>query len=324
MTNELTFAEQTRLPEWRMLREKIIMKQGFICHHCLEGAILKPKRFYITARFYDFFTKQSEPRYYPIFYNPNIRVTSSHFIECKKMSREERDGIKFASFDSFPYIIGIDRDRRVYITLWSKTIEADDWIQNDLVYIHTYKYENTNIYFLTPQDNACDVILPLIRFCTTTDAEAYPITSNSPSDVYQGPILQVHHKYYIKDKPIWEVPEGALITLCRDCHIKEHKSKKIPIYNRNPKPGENSLEYYHYEEPCRRCSGRRYFQEYKHVNNGRCFRCGGYGYEYIEEPDNDKLLIMSKVDYTNRMNQEPVLPPSLLLENDSDFDNRPF
>jgi 5-methylcytosine-specific restriction endonuclease McrA len=39
--------------------------------------------------------------------------------------------------------------------------------------------------------------------------------------------LQVHHKYYLKDREIWDYPNTALITLCKDCHKQLHDS--IPI-----------------------------------------------------------------------------------------------
>ena len=36
--------------------------------------------------------------------------------------------------------------------------------------------------------------------------------------------LNVHHKYYDKDKKPWEYPDKSLVTLCKDCHIMEHES----------------------------------------------------------------------------------------------------
>lgn len=32
--------------------------------------------------------------------------------------------------------------------------------------------------------------------------------------------LQVHHKYYKRDKMPWEYPDDALVTLCDLCHFK--------------------------------------------------------------------------------------------------------
>lgn len=47
--------------------------------------------------------------------------------------------------------------------------------------------------------------------------------------------LQVHHTYYLiyenneKVKP-WNYPDGALITLCDNCHKNLHKHTKIEEY----------------------------------------------------------------------------------------------
>ena len=50
--------------------------------------------------------------------------------------------------------------------------------------------------------------------------------------------LNVHHKYYLKDKkgnPVdpWDYPNSALITLCRDCHKLVHQNNKIKWFYKN-------------------------------------------------------------------------------------------
>jgi len=45
--------------------------------------------------------------------------------------------------------------------------------------------------------------------------------------------LQVHHKYYEKDKNPWEYPNDTLITLCEFCHEKVHsilRNKRSGFY----------------------------------------------------------------------------------------------
>lgn len=37
--------------------------------------------------------------------------------------------------------------------------------------------------------------------------------------------LQVHHKVYIKGRMPWEYDSNQLVTLCEECHKKEHKGK---------------------------------------------------------------------------------------------------
>ena len=43
-------------------------------------------------------------------------------------------------------------------------------------------------------------------------------------------LLNVHHKYYIEGCMPWEYPDDALITLCEDCHKREHKYNNIDVY----------------------------------------------------------------------------------------------
>jgi len=47
-------------------------------------------------------------------------------------------------------------------------------------------------------------------------------------------VLHVHHTRYVIGKKLWEVPKVYLITLCVDCHEKEHRSKKIGEYYKEP------------------------------------------------------------------------------------------
>lgn len=87
--------------------------------------------------------------------------------------------------------------------------------------------------------------------------------------------IHVHHKYYIKDKFPWEYSDDALITVCSDCHKKIHTSEKIPFYTDNSMSDDLGLT------PCYRCEGVGEFPEFKHVQNGICFRCGGAKYENL-------------------------------------------
>jgi 5-methylcytosine-specific restriction protein A len=45
--------------------------------------------------------------------------------------------------------------------------------------------------------------------------------------------LEVHHIFYFKDKSVmaWEYPDFYLVTLCRDCHQKEHDDNNIHKFN---------------------------------------------------------------------------------------------
>lgn len=39
--------------------------------------------------------------------------------------------------------------------------------------------------------------------------------------------LEVHHILYIENKMPWEIPTRYLITLCEECHKKEHRNRPI-------------------------------------------------------------------------------------------------
>lgn len=97
-----------------------------------------------------------------------------------------------------------------------------------------------------------------------------------PSDKWRNKImpgLNVHHKYYINGNFPWEYDNGALITLCEECHKKTHQTHPTPIY-RNIK---ETLQLDKYAECCGRCGGSGYLPHYKHIENGICFRCWGEG-----------------------------------------------
>ena len=42
--------------------------------------------------------------------------------------------------------------------------------------------------------------------------------------------LEVHHRYYIEDKLPWEVPNSALITLCRKHHEMAHVGRTVSSF----------------------------------------------------------------------------------------------
>lgn len=47
---------------------------------------------------------------------------------------------------------------------------------------------------------------------------------------YDDVVLNVHHRYYVEDRMPWDYPDHALITLCKECHKKEHEMNDINVY----------------------------------------------------------------------------------------------
>lgn len=98
----------------------------------------------------------------------------------------------------------------------------------------------------------------------------HPFKSDRP--IY----LHVHHKYYIVNKLPWEYDNESLETLCNWCHWDFHEENTVPIYIE--KNGELFEMNY---TPCFRCNGAGVFPEYKHIQNGVCFRCKGRKFEEL-------------------------------------------
>lgn len=82
--------------------------------------------------------------------------------------------------------------------------------------------------------------------------------------------LNIHHKYYIRDKKAWEYEDKSLITLCEKCHQLEHQNNNIPVKDVN-------LNFLYNSEICKKCNGSGFLSEFSYYENGVCFECYGYG-----------------------------------------------
>ena len=82
----------------------------------------------------------------------------------------------------------------------------------------------------------------------------------------------VHHTFYLRYETPWNVPDTCLVTLCNTCHDNRHSKETIPWYQYvNGKVA-------FVDKNCPRCGGRGHISEFKHVQGGTCFKCGGQGY----------------------------------------------
>lgn len=86
--------------------------------------------------------------------------------------------------------------------------------------------------------------------------------------------LQVHHKYYIKGRLPWEYFLFAFETLCKKCHKDWHIKNDVKLYWIAKENLVGKIL-----NPCTRCNGIGYLHEYKHVDNGICFKCKGTKFE---------------------------------------------
>lgn len=101
-------------------------------------------------------------------------------------------------------------------------------------------------------------------WCTKKESDPFFFTIDDSVN------LEVHHKYYILNKLPWEYSINALTTLCDQCHEKVHFDSR-PVYE------DETLQRYHKLQLCNRCSGKGFIPEFRHIQNGICFYCGGLG-----------------------------------------------
>ncbi|MDN3581692.1 hypothetical protein [Mucilaginibacter flavus] len=88
------------------------------------------------------------------------------------------------------------------------------------------------------------------------------------------PALHVHHTYYQVDLTPWQYPNHSLMTLCWVCHERLHKNALIPFRDKN---GEEIAKL----TPCLKCHGAGYFPQWRHIEQGICFQCGGAKYQEL-------------------------------------------
>lgn len=84
--------------------------------------------------------------------------------------------------------------------------------------------------------------------------------------------LHVHHILYVIERNPWDYNNDELITLCFDCHMKEHEEVIIPVYLRE-------VDLHIAASPniisCPKCGGEGYLPEYHYFKAGVCFGCQG-------------------------------------------------
>jgi hypothetical protein len=114
--------------------------------------------------------------------------------------------------------------------------------------------------------------------------------------------LEVHHRYYIYSHKPWDYSDSALVTLCESCHKIIHKTMTPFVYYRGI-DGLSQMDF----TPCERCGGTGYLPQYKHVEDGICFRCRGLRYEE---------LIEKNINYSDYINADSdVFDSEIICEN---------
>lgn len=91
--------------------------------------------------------------------------------------------------------------------------------------------------------------------------------------------LHVHHKLYVIERSPWNYGDEELITLCFECHMKEHENVVIPVYFRET---DLSIATSPNIISCPKCGGDGHLPEYNYYKSGQCFGCQGWSFVKIK------------------------------------------
>lgn len=258
----MTYEEQLLTEDWKALRAKVLDRDKYNCTQCNNQKYLTND----SELRIGFIESTSTKMYGFIVLDIN---TFEHNKMICKISNEQNDKIISPSFLYF-------------------TINDKKWI-NVIACRHLTSLEKYN-YIDAPKLELVEYNLKKIqgkKLDINSLFNNFHIEDNSPElKKLLNPIvaeikeswtsfewhytkgLHIHHNYYQIGKLAWEYPLNAFTTLCWNCHETLHKDCEIEIRDING----NILDY---KEVCPRCHGAGWFPEYKHVDNGICFECGG-------------------------------------------------
>ncbi|MGK0363405.1 MAG: hypothetical protein ACI85O_000450, partial [Saprospiraceae bacterium] len=108
--------------------------------------------------------------------------------------------------------------------------------------------------------------------------------------------LHVHHKLYVLERLPWEYAQEELVTLCQDCHTKEHLETSVPVFLTEMQREFNQSADW---EVCHRCGGDGHLPEFHYHQNGVCFGCEGLGFVKNYPQDDKSYLTSTSLIYTH-------------------------
>ena len=281
----MTYIELLQQEEWSSKCNEILTRDHFTCRHCgsigyhnggcfveindIEEAsnYLKKFTFYDKPflEFYEWMQEQEdrikrkevleikycndwEKKYETLDYYHFIRPIINNITDIGGFPLVVPKGVKPSHIIQFSLNLGIKSisDKEPCGELF-EFILPDLSLSNNYLCIEGYDYRN----YLTVQ----------------IQNKIFAMIFASRLRLFKG--LNIHHKYYLMGHKPWEYDNGALVTLCEDCHRNWHLRNPIYVYdNHNPLCKCNR---------CDRCGGSGYLPQYSYVQNGICFKCGGEG-----------------------------------------------
>lgn len=252
-SQQLNYQEQLETREWKSRRKEIIERDKHTCLFCGKSKSLRivfeDNEYYVGI---DFSKEKITPSDYSI-----IEYGTKFSDEIEKWNNHE---IKIGPLPIYSQIGVLSAEGIFFYTVW--TILNDYKSVNMRTECYIAKLLCNDGYVVsvlyTDEDDLYDLVLRRVY------VQKEPVT------------LTVHHKRYILGKQAWEYEDDGLVTLCQHCHSKVHEFLPVQTYAQM----KGKLKVMNYT-PCIRCNGTGYLPEYKHVENGICFRCRGARFEEL-------------------------------------------
>lgn len=234
--NNLSYYDQLLHEEWKNKRLEILKRDGYKCQHCQNLKIIKLCNPGLITRSFQ-----------------NLSCDLYDLESCKLEAADIYD-ITYKNLPNYSRICFYHQvnGRKVVLGYLENLIPVDRNVV--ATSLDEDSEETINFWNAYYQVDQAKLILQNIN----TEMLEWHYVFN----------LQIHHKYYQKGLLAWEYPNQALVTLCWDCHEELHKNSTIPELDENG----NQLRLL---TCCPKCHGAGWFPQYKHVENGVCFKCSG-------------------------------------------------
>lgn len=245
--------------DWKLKRKHILERDNHQCQRCgVSNEVKLGSVFFPLSK-----------KYFEIV--DNVTINRMPFLNTNTISFE-KNGISLLLFKTELSVIDQTGDSLYYIvvnyvdTRKIKYPFHGSVLNNNESNIFHSKAHNTffNRVSSLTQDNGSNKDFDLEGFWLVPDSDKMMFDKRLHS-------LQVHHLCYRTGFEPWNQVNDDYVTLCNICHRIVHETTNIPFYDKN------GIDY-KLRKTCDRCFGLRYFDCYRHINNGRCFKCNGHGY----------------------------------------------
>lgn len=272
----MTYRELLESPEWINKRTQIVIRDNFKCKTCHNDKLARD----LQCAYLDLTwpSKAGKRAGYKLpSFEGQIFLNIRAFADIYPyVIVHYTDGQQFPNIQMIRSMFPVEEDEYVFGSRYvNKLTEFIEQYVND----KAAKYLSEKGAYYLPEyvkkqfaDEALNS-LECIKIKKENPPQYVPIDMrNNPDIKYDfAKGLNVHHTYYQLSKLPWEYPDGALETFCKFCHLELHSHTSVPKLDESG----NEIGMM---TPCSRCGGAGEFPEYKHVEGGICFNCGGARY----------------------------------------------